>query len=99
MPPEGQAEFAHPEAADWMLGKLRGAEAVKFHEHLASCPHCQAAVAEFAAVGQLLQRLPPAAEPPTGLEERTIAGVLAAAAQGRATTQPHHMPVTPPAAA
>jgi hypothetical protein len=97
MPPEGQVELAHPEAADWMLGNLRADQAVKFQQHLASCPHCQAAVAEFGVVGQMVQRLPPATEPPSGLEERTIARVLSAAAHHREAPQLHHVPAAPPA--
>ena len=38
-------------------------------------------MAEFGQLGQMLQHLPPAAEPPPGLEARTIASVLAAAAK------------------
>ena len=64
MPPEGQADLAHPGAADWVLGTLAPAGAGEFQRHLAGCPHCQAAVAEFGPLGQMLQDLPPAAEPP-----------------------------------
>jgi hypothetical protein len=84
MPSKGRADLAHPEVAGWMLGKLDPAEADGFRAHLARCPHCQAAVDELAPVGQALRRLPPAAEPPPGLEARTIARVQAAAeAPGR----------------
>ena len=79
MPPNGKADLAHPEAADWVLGTLGPAQAEDFQRHLTDCPHCQAAVAEFGDLGQMLQHLPPAAEPPPGLEARTIASVLAAA--------------------
>ena len=81
MPPDSKADLAHPEAADWMLGTLGPAQAEDFPHHLTDCPHCRAAVAEFGELGQLLQHLPPAAEPPPGLEARTIASVLAAAAK------------------
>ena len=81
MPPNGKADLAHPEAADWVLGTLGPAQAEDFPRHLTDCPHCSAAVAEFGQLGQLLQHLPPAAELPPGLEARTIAGVLAAAAK------------------
>jgi hypothetical protein len=80
MPSKGRADLAHPEVAGWMLGKLDPAEAEDFRAHLASCPHCQAAVADLAPVGRALNQLPPAAEPPPGLEARTIASVQAAAA-------------------
>ena len=81
MPPNGKTDLAHPEAADWVLGTLGPAQAEDFPRHLTDCLHCQAAVAEFGQLGQLLQHLPPAAEPPPGLEARTIASVLAAAAK------------------
>jgi anti-sigma-K factor RskA len=87
MPPKGQAELAHPQAADWVTGTLGPDDAVLFQFHLKGCPHCQAAVAEFGQLGQLLRHLPPAAEPPPALEARTIAGVLAAAAADRSSTQ------------
>ena len=81
MPPDSKADLAHPEAADWVLGTMGAAQAEEFQRHLTDCPHCRAAVAEFGELGQLLQHLPPAAEPPPGLEARTIASVLAAAAK------------------
>jgi hypothetical protein len=81
MPPNGKADLAHPEAADWVMGTLGPAQAEDFSRHLTDCLHCQAAVAEFGQLGQMLQHLPPAAEPPPGLEARTIASVLAAAAK------------------
>jgi hypothetical protein len=87
MPPRGQAELAHPQAADWVLGILRPDDAVIFQFHLRGCPHCQAAVAEFGPLGQLLRHLPPAAEPPPALEARTITSVLAAAGEDRAGTR------------
>ncbi|HEX5297623.1 MAG TPA: anti-sigma factor [Streptosporangiaceae bacterium] len=87
MPPKGQAELAHPQAADWVTGTLGPDDVVLFQFHLRGCPHCQAAIAEFGQLGQLLRQLPPAAEPPPALEARTIAGVLAAAAADRARTR------------
>jgi len=83
MPPRGQAELAHPQAADWVLGTLGPDDAVIFQFHLRGCPHCQAAIAEFGPLGQLLRHLPPAAEPPPALEARTITSVLAAAGEDR----------------
>jgi anti-sigma-K factor RskA len=79
MLPDREADLAHPEAADWVLGTLGPAQAEDFPRHLTDCPQCRAAVAEFGELGQMLQHLPPAAEPPPGLEARTIASVLAAA--------------------
>ena len=87
MPPKGQAELAHPQAADWVTGTLGPDDTVLFQFHLKGCPHCQAAIAEFGQLGQLLRQLPPAAEPPPALEARTIAGVLAAAAADRSSTR------------
>ena len=81
MPPDSEADLAHPETADWVLGTMGPAQAEDFQRHLTGCLHCQAAVAEFGELGQMLQHLPPAAEPPPGLEARTIASVLAAAAK------------------
>ena len=111
MPPNGKADLAHPEAADWVLGTLGPAQAEDFRRHLTGCPHCRAAVAEFGQLGQMLQHLPPAAEPPPELEARTIASVLAAAAkyptpkadrrsdpEDQAATRVHPIPeVQPPA--
>src|SRR5215471_11110389 len=87
MPPKGQAELAHPQAADWVTGILGPDDVVLFQFHLKGCPHCQAAVAEFGQLGQLLRQLPPAAEPPPALEARTIAGVLAAAAADQSSSR------------
>ena len=92
MPPKGQADLAHPQAADWVMGTLGLDEAVGFQLHLSGCPHCQAAVAEFGQLGQMLQHLPPAAEPPPELEARTIASLLAAAAKDPTPTQVHQIP-------
>ena len=88
MPSKGRADLAHPEVAGWMLGKLDPAEAEDFRAHLAGCLHCQAAIDELAPVGQALRHLPPAAEPPPGLEALTIARVQAAAAPGRPRRAP-----------
>ena len=55
MPPErGDADLAHPQAADWALGALRPDDAGGFQLHLRGCPQCQAAVAEFGQLGQML---------------------------------------------
>ena len=99
MPPKGKADLAHPQAADWELGTLGPDEATGFRLHLTNCPHCQAAVAEFGQFGQMLQHLPPAVEPPPGLEARVIASVLAAAAEDRTATEVHQVPEATAAAA
>jgi hypothetical protein len=88
MLPKGQAERAHPQAADWVLGTLRPDEVAGFQLHLKGCPHCQAATAEFGPLGQMLQHLPPAAEPPPALEARTIASILEAATEDQARISP-----------
>jgi len=99
MPPKGKTELAHPEAADWVLGILGPEQAEDFQRHLTGCLHCQAAVAEFGQIGQMLRRLPPAVEPPEDLEARTIAAVTAKAAFEQAPTRVHQVPeVSRPAA-
>lgn len=111
MLPKGQAERAHPQAADWVLGTLGPDEVAGFQLHLKGCPHCRAAMVEFGPLGEMLQHLPPAAEPPPALEARTItsileaavedrtSGRLAAAAQDRIATKIHDVPRGPLAAA
>jgi hypothetical protein len=51
--------FAQWDAA-YVLGALSPAERREFEEHLASCPLCQAAVSELAAVPGLLAQVSPA---------------------------------------
>jgi hypothetical protein len=98
MLPKGQADRAHPQAADWVLGTLGPDEVAGFQLHLKGCPHCQAATAEFGPLGQLLRHLPPAAKLPPALEARTIASILEAAAEDRAQIPPAAAQI-PPAAA
>jgi RNA polymerase sigma-70 factor (ECF subfamily) len=98
LPVGGQADLAHPEAADRVLGLLAAAPSADFQDHLTSCGYCQVAVAEFGYIGGILQRLPPAAEPPPDLGARAVAGVLAAAAEHRTKTQPCPVPAAPAAA-
>jgi hypothetical protein len=52
-------KFAQWDAA-YVLGALSPAERREFEEHLASCPSCQAAVSELAAVPGLLAQVSPA---------------------------------------
>jgi anti-sigma factor RsiW len=51
-------KFAQWDAA-YVLGALSPAERREFEEHLASCPSCQAAVSELAALPGLLAQLSP----------------------------------------
>jgi Putative zinc-finger len=51
-------KFAQWDAA-YVLGALSPAERRDFEEHLASCPHCQAAVSELAAIPGLLAQVSP----------------------------------------
>ena len=97
-PPEGQADLAHREAADWVLGTLKPPEDAYFWLHLTGCPHCRAAVAEFGELAQMLQHLPrPVAAP--GTEPFAIADVLAAAAEGEAAAHVYQSPEAYPPAA
>ena len=52
-------KFAQWDAA-YVLGALSPAERREFEEHLASCPHCKAAVSELAAIPGLLAQVSPA---------------------------------------
>ena len=86
MPPDrGPGAGRHPDAAGWALGALDHADALAFGEHLQGCGKCQRAVAGFQPVAERLRRPSPEIELPPGLEERTIARVLQAAA---AVSQP-----------
>jgi hypothetical protein len=51
-------KFAHWDAA-YVLGALSPAERREYEEHLASCPACQAAVSELAAIPGLLAQVSP----------------------------------------
>jgi hypothetical protein len=52
-------KFAQWDAA-YVLGALSPAERREFEEHLATCPHCQTAVSELAALPGLLAQVSPA---------------------------------------
>jgi len=68
--------LAHPEAFDFVFGNLPSHAAADFTEHLAICRHCQSIVAEYSDIGRIIQHLPPQAEPPADLEDRTVAAIL-----------------------
>lgn len=87
MPSEGRAEFAHPEAAGWLLGALDPAETDVFRRHLPGCAHCQAAMTDLAPARRALRGFSPPVNPPPGLEARTVAAVLDAASRGQQPSQ------------
>ena len=60
--------------AAYVLGALSPAERREFEEHLASCPSCQAAVTELAAVPGLLAQLSPADAAMLALTADSVAG-------------------------
>jgi hypothetical protein len=66
-------KFAQWDAA-YVLGALSPAERREFEEHLASCPPCQAAVSELAALPGLLAQLPPDDAAMLSLADETVAG-------------------------
>jgi hypothetical protein len=59
-------------APELALGLLDGHERAALLEHLRTCPHCQALVADLAATGDLLTLLAPEAEPPPGFGARVV---------------------------
>lgn len=79
------AEAEHQDAAGWALGTLGPGNRERFVAHLHFCQECQQAVAEFQPTVLLLKsalpprELPTEAEPPTGLQARTLARVQRAA--------------------
>jgi hypothetical protein len=66
-------KFAQWDAA-YVLGALSPAERREFEEHLASCPSCQAAVSELAALPGLLAQLPPDDAALLSMADETVAG-------------------------
>jgi len=90
LPRDPDPELAHPEAAGWVLGVLDGFDAERFGGHLRSCPDCRAAVAELGPTARMLHSAAPAAEPPPGLQTRTLASVAQAAAATRRVEKHSH---------
>jgi anti-sigma factor ChrR (cupin superfamily) len=76
-------KFAQWDAA-YVLGALSPAERREFEEHLASCPSCQAAVTELAAVPGLLAQLSPADAAMLSLADDSVAGSAETPALGDA---------------
>jgi len=83
---ERDIELAHPEAFDFVWGNLPSAGHADFDRHLLGCRHCQAVVDEYSEIGRIIKLLPPHVEPPADLEDRTVAGMVAALAEQRATS-------------
>jgi hypothetical protein len=103
--------LAHPEAFDFVFGNLPSLAAADFTQHLAICGHCQSIVTEYGDIGRIIQDLPPHAEPPAGLEDRTVAAILQSltgesasrdqppAAEDLTATKVYRLPQRPPPAA
>jgi hypothetical protein len=66
-------KFAQWDAA-YVLGALSPAERREFEEHLASCPSCQAAVSDLAALPGLLAQLSPDDAAMLSMADETVAG-------------------------
>ena len=79
-------ELAHPDAFDFAWGNLPAAKRAEFDRHLADCRSCQGVIDEYSEIGQITKLLPPHVEPPADLEDRTVAAMVAALAEQRATT-------------
>ena len=79
-------ELAHGEAFDFAFGNLPSARRAEFNRHLAGCGYCQAVVEEYSEIGQVIKHLPPHVEPPSELEDRTVAAMVAALAEQTAAT-------------
>jgi hypothetical protein len=66
-------KFAQWDAA-YVLGALSPAERREFEEHLATCPSCQAAVSDLAALPGLLAQLSPDDAAMLSMADETVAG-------------------------
>lgn len=78
---ERDIELAHPEAFDYVFGNLPPARRAEFDRHRADCRYCQGVIAEHGEIGGIIKLLPPQAEPPADLEDRTVAAMVAAAGE------------------
>jgi hypothetical protein len=81
---ERDIEAAHPDAFDFVWGNLPAAKRAEFNRHLSSCPYCHAVVTEYSEIGRIIKLLPPHVEPTSGLEDRTVAAMVAAMVEQRA---------------
>jgi len=77
-------ELAHPEAFDFAFGNLPAARRASFNRHLSGCRYCRSIVSEYGGIGAVIKNLPPHVEPPAGLEDRTVAAMVAVLAGHRA---------------
>ncbi len=83
--PDTSPGVEHVDAAGWALGLLDPGDSARFKAHLESCGECQQTVAELGSAALLLTApVPPmasvvGAEPPPGLQARTLARVEQAA--------------------
>ncbi len=71
------------DAFDFAWGNLPAAEHAEFNRHLGDCRYCQDVVDEYSEIGRVIKLLPPHVEPPADLEDRTVAGMVAAMAEQR----------------
>jgi hypothetical protein len=82
---ERDIELAHPESFDFTFGNLPPAKRAEFNRHLAGCRYCQGVVDEYSEIGAIIKTLPPHVEPSAELEDRTVAAMVAALAEQRAS--------------
>ena len=82
---ERDLELAHPEAFDFAFGNLPQDKRAEFTRHLGGCRYCQGVVDEYAGIGPIVKNLPPHVEPPADLEDRSVAAMVAALAEQRAS--------------
>ena len=82
---EHEIELAHPDAFDFVFGNLPSAKRGEFNRHLSGCSHCQKVVNEYSDIGRIIKNLPPHVEPAAGLEDRTVAAMVAALVEQRAS--------------
>jgi hypothetical protein len=87
MPPERDIELAHPEAFDFAFGNLPRDKRAEFNRHLSGCRYCQVIVDEYSDIGEIIKNLPPHVEPSADFEDRTVAAMVAALAEQRASTE------------
>jgi len=80
---ERDIEAAHPDAFDFVWGNLPAAKGAEFQRHLSGCRYCRGVVDEYSEIGRIIKLLPPHVEPPADLEDRTVAGMVAAMAEQR----------------